>query len=41
MGRMHVNPGGRLYIFVTLLLAVMIAGFGVGVALGLRMPPAD
>jgi len=30
-----------LYIFVTLLLALMITGFGVGVALGLRMPPAD
>jgi len=30
-----------LYIFITLLLALLIAGFGVGVALGLRMPPAD
>ena len=30
-----------MYIFVTILLAVMITGFGVGVALGLRMPPAD
>ena len=30
-----------LYIFVTVLLAVMIAGFGAGVALGLRLPPAD
>jgi len=38
---MNVNSGGRLYIFVTLLLAVMIAGFGAGVALGLRMPSAD
>jgi hypothetical protein len=30
-----------LYIFLTLLLAAMITGFGVGVARGLRMPPAD
>jgi len=33
--------GGHLYIFVTILLGLMIAGFGAGVALGLRMPPAD
>jgi hypothetical protein len=41
VGRANMNPGGSLYVFVTVLLAAMITGFGVGVALGLRMPPAD
>ena len=33
--------GGHLYIFITVLLGLMIAGFGAGVALCLRMPPAE
>lgn len=28
-----------MYIFITILLGLMITGFGVGVALCLRMPP--
>jgi hypothetical protein len=31
-------PEARLYIFITILLGLMITGFGVGVALCLRMP---
>jgi hypothetical protein len=34
-----VSRGGRVYIFVTVVLGLLIAGFGLGVALGLRMPP--
>ena len=30
-----------MYIFVTIVLALLITGFGVGVALGLRMPEDD
>lgn len=35
----HHNSGEHLYIFITILLGLMITGFGVGVALCLRMPP--
>ena len=30
-----------MYIFVTILLGAMIAGFGAAVAFGLRMPPSE
>jgi len=34
----RVTGRGTVYIFVTIVLALLIAGFGLGVALGLRMP---